>query len=196
MIREIITGNQTGNFLNRQDKWWITGMILIVVLLLPCKPAQSQIFEYRGEAGDGFNLLDLSGDADILPVTDLSVPPGYGPGVLHVKGKIVMGMAKDQSFTEGTIVALYHENAPEKMDADGIIMFGADYDQDISAAHNTKEVRPHAWFEQDSDCGIQFRAITEEGKEIVLAERCGESVVTDAWNVTRWIWQKIQVDGD
>jgi len=94
------------------------------------------------------------------------------------------------------LVVLYKENQPRKEDGDGVIMLGAHYDQDIAQEHNTKIMRAHVWFEQDNDCGIQYRAINAQGQETQLAERTGVGLVTGTWNRTGWIWQKVKIEGD
>jgi len=75
-------------------------------------------------------------------------------------------------------------------DADGILVCHAAYGDFVAEEHNTKQVRPHVWFEQDNDSGLQFRAYREDGTEELLAERAGQGLVTDVWNETGWIWQK------
>ena len=108
----------------------------------------------------------------------------------------MLGLARGVELTQGTLVVLYKENQPRKEDADGVIMFGAHYDQDIAQEHNTKIMRAHVWLEQDNDCGIQYRAIDAQGQETQLEERAGVGLVTDAWNRTGWIWQKVKIEGD
>ncbi len=168
----------------------------LLVLLFSVTTCFGQTFEDRGNTIEQWDILDWRGDARIYPTTDQTCPPGYGPEVLHIEGGVVLGMAKDQKMSEGTFVALYRENEPRDKDADGIIMVKSEYDLDISIAHNIKEERPHIWLEQDNDCGIQLRLLNAEGKEENLAERCGFAVVTDSWNRTNWIWQKVNIEGN
>ncbi len=170
--------------------------LLMLILLISITTCFGQIFEDRGNTVEQWNILDWRGDARVYPTTDPSCPPGYGPGVLHIEGGVVLGMAKGHKMSEGTFVALYRENEPRDKDADGIIMVKSAYDLDISIAHNTKEERPHVWLEQDNDCGIQLRFFNAAGKEENLAERCGFGVVTDPWNRTNWIWQKVTIKGN
>ncbi len=154
------------------------------------------VFEWSGEGSEQWDFLDLRGDGKALPAQDGSGPPGYGPNVLGMSGTVYLAMAKGAELSEGTIVALYRENEARDFDADGVILFWADYPQDISVAHNTKEWRPHVWLEQDNDCGFQFRFAKTTGEEDTLAERPGHGVVTDDWNKTKWIWQKVRLEGD
>jgi len=171
-------------------------LILMMSFLYFIDLSLGQNLKYEGNTLENWDILDWRGDARIYPTTDLSCPPGYGPEVLHIKGTLVLGMIKDQKMSTGTFVALYRENAPRDYDADGIIMVKSDYDLDISRAHNIKEERMHLWLEQDNDCGIQLRIFGADGKEVNIVERCGEGVVTDPWNRTNWIWQKINIQGD
>jgi hypothetical protein len=170
--------------------------LLILFVTLSISTSLSQTFEDRGNTIEQWDILDLKGDAKIYPLSDHSCPPGFGPEVLHVEGGLVLGMAKNQKMQDGTFVALYRENRAGEKDADGIILIKSEYPQDISKAHNTKEKRPHVWLEQDNDCGVQLRYFNSEGKEENLAEKCGTGVVTDKWNRTGWIWQKVHVEGD
>ena len=75
-------------------------------------------------------------------------------------------------------------------------MVWAQYGQDLNAEHNTKIKRPHVWLEQDNDLGIQFRVIDSNTKEFPAGENVGVGLVTDSWNQTNWIWQKVQIEGD
>ncbi|MBN2308875.1 MAG: hypothetical protein JXR94_07900 [Candidatus Hydrogenedentes bacterium] len=154
------------------------------------------LFEYAGGSPANWDFLDLRGDGAIQSATDPGCPPGYGPGVLHLSGTACLAMARNTDIGDGTLVALYRENDVRDADADGVILFWADYPQDISAAHNLKEMRPHVWLEQDNDSGFQFRFAKANGDENTLFERPGYGLVTDPWNKTNWIWQKVRIHGD
>jgi hypothetical protein len=169
--------------------------ILLSLVMFSVISGFAQTFEDYGNTIEQWDILDWKGDAKIYPSTDHTCPPGFGPEVLHIEGGLVLGMAKNQNLTEGTFVVLYRENEARDKDADGVLLVKSEYDQDISIAHNTKEKRAHVWFEQDNDCGVQLRLFNSEEKEENLAERCGFGVVTDTWNRTNWIWQKVQVEG-
>jgi hypothetical protein len=41
--------------------------------------------------------------------------------------------------------------------------------------------------------GLHFRAIGQDGKESAYGERAGFGLITDEWNITNWIWQKVEV---
>ena len=190
-------------FLKNISKKWLPGSrqliissLLILGSLFSLPTCFAQTFVYRTNSPDHWDILDWRGDARIYPTTDPTCPPGYGPEVLHIEGTLVLGMIKEKRMTDGTFVALYRENEPRDQDADGIIMVKSDYDLDISRAHNIKEKRAHVWLEQDNDCGIQIRVFDTEGKEENLAEQCGSGVVTDSWNRTNWIWQKMNIKGN
>jgi hypothetical protein len=71
----------------------------------------------------------------------------------------------------------------------------ASYGDTVREEHNTKQVRPHVWLEQDNDAGLQFRSYREGGTESLLAERPGHGLITEDWNETNWIWQKLRFEG-
>ena len=169
--------------------------LLTLFLLAISLNASALLFEDTFEDVGRWDVLDIHGGGQVTPATDHNCPPGYGPGVLRVQGTGILGLAKGVKLTHGTIVALYRENDAVRKDADGIIAFGAQFGDDIRIAYNTKTQRPHVWFEQDNDTGIQFRAVNELVEEVTVAEKAGFGRVTDSWNVTNWIWQKVEVDG-
>ncbi|MEA3366209.1 MAG: hypothetical protein U9Q79_11275, partial [Candidatus Hydrogenedentes bacterium] len=70
------------------------------------------------------------------------------------------------------------------------------YPMDIAEAHNLKERRAHLWLEQDNDVGLSYRFVDPNGKETPLVEKPNEGLVTDPWNQTNWIWQKVQISGN
>ena len=170
--------------------------ISIVFMSIVAATACGLAFEDNGATAEHWDLLDYSGSGHVSPVQDSSCPPGYGPSVLHVEGDVMMVLAKEAALPEGTFVALYRELSPAARDADGVIMVRARYGDDLSVEHNTKVMRPHVWLEQDNDLGFQFRVIDSEGKEYPVGERVGYGLVTDEWNQTDWIWQKVQVQGN
>lgn len=169
---------------------------ILVVLTLITSPAFPVLFEFLGDSESPWDFLDYTGEGKVYPTPDHSCPPGYGPRVLHIEGGVVMAMPKGLTLKDGTIVALYRENDPRDNDADGIIMVRAQYGMDLSVEHNVKQKRPHVWLEQDNDAGFQYRVIDAEGNETTLAERSGYGIVTDPWNVSRWIWQKVNLEGN
>ena len=140
-----------------------------------------------------WDIIDMAGDGEVRTTRLLNAPPGFGPNVLDVAGTQILALAKGKELTNGTLLVLYREMKPKDYDGDGILSFRADYPQDISVEHNTKVMRPHVWFEQDNDSGIHFRAIGTDGKESAHGERSGEGLITDEWNITNWIWQKVEV---
>ena len=162
-----------------------------LLAVYPSAPA----FENSGTL-DGWDLLDYRGDARIERVTVQDCPPGHGPEVLRLSGTVVLLLAKDRLQQDGTYVALYRERAAATDDADGVILFGGAFGDDLSLEHNTKTMRPHVWLEQDNDTGLSFRYAPPEGEDYALAEAVATGLVTDPWNETGWIWQKIQVTGN
>ena len=170
------------------------GMLIGAVLFLPVS-VFGFVFEDFCESTDAWDILNLraDADADVVPTTDSTCLAGFGPHVLKVTGKAMMLLPKGLAFTEGTIVALYRENSPEEDDADGVIAVWADYGMDISGLPDTKRLRAHLWFEQDNDQGLSFRYIDAAGFEAALEERPGIGRITDSWNKTNWIWQKVSI---
>ena len=170
---------------------WIAGCVLCAI----AGGAHGLLFESLCTSEKEWDFLDYTGDAKIYPTTDHSCPPGYGPSVLHVEGGVIVGMPKGKTFTDGTILVLYRENEAREFDADGVILVRGQYGADISVEHNVKKKRPQIWLEQDNDNGFQFRVIDHEEREFSVGERPGYGVVTDSWNVSGWIWQKVRVQG-
>ncbi|MBX3178179.1 MAG: hypothetical protein KF886_12515 [Candidatus Hydrogenedentes bacterium] len=164
-----------------------------MVLLALC--THGAAFENAG-ALDAWDFLDYEGDvrAGIVQLDDC--PPGYGPEAIRLSGTLALLLAKDARLPEGTWVALYRERAAATEDADGVILFGAAFGDRLDEEHNTKTMRPHLWLEQDNDTGLSFREATANGEDRALAEAIAEGLVTDAWNETGWIWQKVHVAGD
>ena len=99
--------------------------IAIVGLLFSPLSSHALVFADRCSSVVQWDILDLRGDGDVSPVTDLGCPPGYGPRVLRVKGDRLLMMARGMSMRNGTLLALYHENDARDGDADGIVMFRA-----------------------------------------------------------------------
>ncbi|NIA14712.1 MAG: hypothetical protein GWP08_11585 [Nitrospiraceae bacterium] len=172
-----------------------TVLLVCCTMWISSLAAHALLFETRCTSEKEWDFLDYTGDAKIYPTTDRSCPPGYGPNVLHVEGGVVVGMPKGKTFGDGTILVLYRENDPREHDADGVILVRGEYGADISVEHNVKKKRPQIWLEQDNDTGFQFRVIDREEREFSVGERPGYGIVTDPWNVSGWIWQKVRVQG-
>ena len=170
-------------------------IIALLSVLLNVTAAAKPVFEDRGATSESWDVLDLEGDAVVMPNEDGSSPPGYGPATLQLQGTHLLLMAKGVRLSDGYFVALYREMQPRRKDADGVVLFGAQYEDDIAAAHNVKELRAHHWLEQDNDQGFQFRRVDAQGKERTVADVPGLGIVTDEWNRTGWIWQKVHVAG-
>jgi len=169
--------------------------LALLSVFLTVTAAATPLFEDRGATIDNWDVLDLEGDAVVMPQEDAASPPGYGPTTLQLQGTHLLLMAKGVRLSDGYFVALYREMQPRRKDADGIVLFGAQYEDDIAAAHNVKELRAHHWLEQDNDQGFQFRRVDAQGKERTVADVPGVGIVTDEWNRTGWIWQKVHVEG-
>ncbi len=60
-----------------------------------------------------------------------------------------------------------------------MLVFGAEYPDDVREIHNTKDVRPYTWLEMDNDSGIHMRGKRGGDKEDVLVQKAGEGLVTD-----------------
>lgn len=169
--------------------------LLIVAVTLAGAGAPALEFESRCDSLAAWDVIDISGGGRAQMVIDVTAPPGYGPETLEVDADQIVVLARGARLLNGTIVLLYKELDPREKDADGVVVFGAEYGDDIAQEQNTQGARPHVWLEQDNDSGLHFRARVEENREDVLAERPGLGLVTDAWNETRWIWQKVRLAG-
>lgn len=174
----------------------LSGLCLLAVLTVGHADGNAAFFEDRFSTTEQWDLLDMKGDAHIAIAEDATAPPGYGPSVLSIEGDYVIGLAKGVHLDSGTILVLYRERDPRGKDADGLPVCRAAYGDSVSEEHNTKQVRPHAWFEQDNDSGLQFRSYAPDGTEPLLAEWAGEGLITEDWNETNWIWQKVRFDGN
>ncbi len=152
-------------------------------------------FEDRFGTLERWDLLDMKGGAHIAVAQDHTAPTGYGPTVLAVEGDHVIGLAKGLRMDAGTILVLYRERDPRGKDADGLLVCHARYGDSVQEEHNTKKVHPHVWLEQDNDAGLQFRAYRADDTEALLAERPGHGLITEGWNETNWIWQKLRFEG-
>ena len=145
---------------------------------------------YPGE--DAFHILDMKGDATIQEVENVNIPLADGARVLDIKGDHVIGLvAAADAMQRGILMALYREMAPKDADADGILLFDADYPMDISEAHNVKQNRRQVWLEVDNDSGLHFRGVNENGEEALLSTAIDAKLVGDAWPETGWLWQKV-----
>ncbi len=168
--------------------------IFFVAALLSLFPAAPL---YQGEPDPGaWDYLDYDGDGRFLQASVEDAPPGYGPEVLRLTGSRCLLLAKGGHQQDGTYVALYRERDASVHDADGVVLVGGAFGDDLGLEHNTKTVRPHLWLEQDNDTGISFRFAPESGEDYALAESVATGLITDEWNVTGWIWQKVQIEGD
>ena len=175
----------------------MAGLLVGVACVWNAPAAFGVVQEYRGMALRDWDWLDLGEYAAEISVEhSASCPPGYGPETLRIRAGWLLGMPKGLSLERGTLLVLYRENDPAGDDADGIAMVWADYPMDIERAHNVKERRPHLWFEQDNENGLICQYLAEGGRERILWEKAGSGRITDAWNRTGWIWQKVEVDGN
>lgn len=171
-------------------------LLVLFCAALACFRAQALLVDDTFGNLDNWDILDMKGNADVGITTDWSTPPPFEKTVLNVHGDGVIALAKGARLSEGTILALYRELAPRDEDADGIILFHGQYGDDLSVEHNTKQVRDHIWLELDNDTGIHFTRTDANGKETQLAADPGIGLVTDSWNRTGWIWQKVAVSGN
>lgn len=172
-----------------------TDKMLIAVLTVVSASTSALEFESRCDSLGAWDVIDISGGGRVQMVLDATAPPGYGPETIEVDADQIVVLARGARLLNGTIVLLYKELDPREKDADGVLVFGAEYGNDVGQEQNTQAARPHVWLEQDNDSGLHFRARVEENREEVLAERSGLGLVTDAWNETRWIWQKVRIAG-
>ena len=169
---------------------------LLAVLCLASAIALAQpAFEFNNGDPVSWDILDFDGDGLITTQSAENAPPPYGPAALQVAGNNLLLLAKDLRMAKGTLALLYRELDPVDRDADGIVVFAAAYPDDVEEVHNTKERLPYAWLEQDNDSGLHFRQYRGLDDEVVLAQENNLGNVTEAWNITNWIWQKVQMDG-
>jgi len=174
---------------------FLTGICFFVQIV--ASMAQEVIFEDAGQSLKHWQFLDASGDGKISLVEDFSVPPGYGPKVIELRGTNVLLFAKAPRLNDGTLVALWKDVVPNQQDADGLLLFRADYPDDLTELHNVKTDRPHYWVEQDFDAGFQLKYNNETNEQVTLIERPGVGLVQDeTWNQTGWFWQKVKFSGN
>jgi hypothetical protein len=169
----------------------------MTIILLIFSSANALVFQDSVRSVNRWDVLDLKGDAKVYAVDDHSAPPGFGPRVMRLRADRLLLMPKGITQRNGTMVVLYREKSPRRQDADGVLLFRCQYGNDLSVAHNTKQRRPYIQLEQDNDAGLQLRYDKGVvGQDSILALRAGVGIVTDEWNRTGWIWQKVQMDGD
>ncbi len=171
-------------------------LVCALTLCVFCFPTPALPVDVNVSSVGDWDILDMTGDGEVMTAEDVTAPPGFGPTVLEVSGDHMLGLAKGTEVGDGTIVLLYRELSPADRDADGLLVFRAQYGQDVSEEHNTKQVNPHIWLEQDNDSGLHFRAKYNAEVEDSFAMRSGFGLVTDPWNETNWIWQKVRLEGN
>lgn len=173
------------------------GTGFLVILQIVWAFAQEVTFEDNCQSLKNWQFLDAKGDGEISIIEDLSVPPEFGPKVIEMRGTNVLLFARTAKLANGTLVVLWKDVVPNQRDADGILMFRADYPEDLSELHNVKRNLPHYWIEQDFDAGFQLKYNNESDQQLTLFERSGIGLVQDqSWNQTGWIWQKVKFSGD
>ena len=171
-------------------------MILCLLFAAIFAQAQTDFFS-DCQTMDQWQSLDMKGDGQFHIIEDVSVPPGYGPNVIEMAGDNVLLFAKDQKCKDGTLVVLWKDVNPQKKDADGILMFRADFPADLSYIHNVKKIKPQYWFEQDFDSGASLRYRDEKTQDVHLDFTAGKGLTYDtAWNPTGWMWQKVKLQGE
>jgi hypothetical protein len=170
---------------------------IFIFLFLPVIASAQIDFESNCQSLNNWESLDMKGDGIFSVVKDESVPPGYGPNVIEMKGDNVILLAEDCRLSDGTLLVLWKDVNPQQNDADGILMFRAGFPENISYEHNVKQRRPQYWLEQDFDSGISLRYRDEKTEDTHLAMEAGEGLTYDkTWNPTGWIWQKIRLHGN
>lgn len=165
--------------------------IYSALLILPmlCAVAGAQVYY---PADNAFHILDMKGDAEVQEVEDLNVPLADSTRALDIKGEHVLGLVADAApMAQGTLLVLYREMAPIDADADGILLFNADYPIDISEAHNIKQISRQTWLEVDNDSGLHLRGVDAKGEEAPLSGTDSSKLVSDSWPETGWLWQKV-----
>ncbi len=175
------------------------------MIVLITAPAFSEIvssetaflFESRCESMRDWEPLDFGGDGRCVIETDTSVPSGFGPNVLRVRGAELVVLAKNVLLKEGTIVVLWKDDEPLSNDSDGVLLFQGDYSKDLTTEYNLKQNRPHYFVEQDADAGFQIKYHPGDPDKIHLVKaRNGIGLTQGEWNRTGWIWQKLRIRDD
>lgn len=162
---------------------------ILIVLSLFCVYASAQVY-YPAE--DAFHILDMKGDSEVHEVADPDIPLANCDHALEIKGDHVIGLVANAApMEEGILAVLYREMDPVSADADGILLFNADYPTDISEAHNVKQIRRQTWLEVDNDSGLHFRGVNENGDEAPLSGTVASKLVSETWPETGWLWQKV-----
>ncbi len=170
---------------------------VFIILILFYSSFVHAEFESNCESLDDWQVLDMAGDGQAEIVDDPSVPPGYGKQVIEFKGKNIILFAKSQQMANGYIQVLWKDPLPTERDADGILMFRADFPQDVEYYHNTKERRPQYWIEQDEDSGTSLRYRDASIDDYTFDLAAGKGLTFDTkWNPTGWFWQKVKLDGE
>jgi hypothetical protein len=151
-------------------------------------------FETRCDSLEPWTLIDLDEGGKASVEEDPSAPAGYGPKVLKLRGDETLLISEAGKFRTGTLLALWKDEEPTERDCDGVILFQADYPEDLTVATNTNDRRPHSWIEQDDDTGFQIKRQPAEGKDTPLIVQAGVGKTQDEWNQTGWMWQKLRVE--
>jgi hypothetical protein len=152
---------------------------IFIFLFLPIMASAQIDFESNCQTLNDWESLDIKGDGIFRVVKDESVPPGYGPNVIEMKGDNIILLAKDRRLSNGTLLVLWKDINPQQNDADGILMFRAGFPENISYEHNVKQRRPQYWLEQDFDSGVSLRYRDEKTEDTQLAMIAGEGLTYD-----------------
>lgn len=169
---------------------------LLVLALLHAAPVQSepQLFDSDCRSLDDWEFLDLKGGGKAFVDEDPTSPSGSGPESIHLQGDEALLLARGVRLAEGTVLALWKDPHPKDLDADGVLVFGADYPDDLTLARNTRDRREHFLIEQDSDRGFQIKHQKAGADAEPLVELLGQGLTDDdRWNRSGWIWQKVHL---
>ncbi len=172
---------------------WVSSALALTCCAQPLF-VNDTLFETDCQSLDQWEFLDLKGGGKILVDEDCTVTNGYGPNIVYLRGEEVLLLAKGVRITEGTILALWKDPNPKQHDADGIIVFEADYPDDLTVPRNTRDRRAHFLVEQDSDKGFQIKYQKAGMDAEPMAEKIHLGLThDDTWNRSGWMWQKVRI---
>ncbi|MCA9442160.1 MAG: hypothetical protein KC964_15245, partial [Candidatus Omnitrophica bacterium] len=94
--------------------------------------APDYLFQSDCQSLDQWEFLDLKGGGKVVMEEDFTAPQYDSRPVISLRGEEALLLAKGVRMKEGTILALWKDPEPREHDADGIIVFEADYPDDLT----------------------------------------------------------------
>ncbi|MCA9417417.1 MAG: hypothetical protein KC917_14145, partial [Candidatus Omnitrophica bacterium] len=156
--------------------------------------APDYLFQSDCQSLDQWEFLDLKGGGKVVMEEDFTAPQYDSRPVISLRGEEALLLAKGVRLKEGTILALWKDPEPREHDADGIIVFEADYPDDLTVPRNTRDRRAHFLVEQDSDRGFQIKFQKPGMDAEPVIEKIHVGLTNDdSWNRSGWMYQKVQI---